>query len=364
MLTELTIVSSIFVLLVALLLIRRLRAKTRNKASYAAGYPKQPPFSGAETINAPMAPPQAAAVPKSHKVADTSAIFQEIGARATVPLEMERERTYSVRITLTGEKLIPGIEKTMEYYEESSAFEADPAKTLRIEAQTKAFNVEPKRLETRVPTKGKSAEHDFLVTPLPNTNGRQKLLFQIFQQMVHLATLNADIDVRANPRLDFSEVGAKFRILSTGLRREYDSGVIPLMLLQYFTTEIVRKLNTKDYEELRYLLILLIAGQPPYRNHGNLVKGAQNTYAFTRAYLREVAREALRPMPSLDFEYFRGANRVLENRLEKSFDYVRSFKDNSNLTWYYLTPTGLTEALRGLENLLMKYCANQSKSIS
>jgi hypothetical protein len=193
---------------------------------------------------------------------------------------------------------------------------------------------------------------------LPKYYGRQKLLFQIFQETIHLATLNADIDVTLNPRVDFSEIGAKFKVLSRGLRREYEAGVIPSMLLQHFTAELVQKLNTKDYEELRYLLILLIASQPPYRNHGNPVKGVRNTYAFTRAYLREVAREALRPMPSLEFEYFRGAHRVLEDRLAKSFDYVSSIKDESNVTWYYLTPSGLGETLRGLENLLMKYCAN------
>ena len=305
---------------------------------------------------APLATPQQSTFLRTPRK-DTLPIFEDVGAKATVPVEMEEEKGYSVRITLTGEKSTARIEKGAGYYEESATIEADPTRTLTIKAHAEAFKVEPKEIEARVPPRGKSSEHDFLVTPLRDTQGRQKLLFQILQGPVHLATLNADIDVTVNPRLGFSHIGAKFRVLSRGLREEYESGVIPLVLHQHLTGELVQRLNSKDYEETRYLLILLIASQPPYRNHGNPVKGELDTYAFTRTYLREVAGEALRPLPSLEFEFYKGARRVLEERLDKALGFVRSYRDDANLIWYYLTRRGLDEVLSGLENLLMTYCA-------
>ena len=294
------------------------------------------------------------------KKSSTREVFTNVSAQATIPRQMQPQKSYSIKMTLTGAKLAPDIQFRKEDYVETKTLKAYPRKTLTIKAQATAFRVQPQEIEVTVPQRGESTDHDFLVTPEPKYQGNQKLLFQIFQANIHLTTLNADIEIKPNPQETPRKTEITFAILEKGLLREYESGKLLPLLQQHLTIETIKMLNSKDHEEIRYLLILLLANQPPYREHGLPVKENDETRAYNKKFLNMISEEALAPLPALEFEFYRGANRVLGNRLEQTFGYARSFKDEKNFTWYYLTSKGRDNALRALENLLIKSHLNRA----
>jgi len=112
--------------------------------------------------------------------------------------------------------------------------------------------------------------------------------------------------------------------------------------------KLTRVLNLDRWDEARYLIILYTCTvNKAYRLQG---KRIGKDFGFLRAVLRDFARSF-----GLRFEFYRGAGRVLEDRLEKDFGYVKSFRDVSSYTYYALTGEGrrvaesaLAEAAKGL----------------
>jgi hypothetical protein len=119
---------------------------------------------------------------------------------------MEPMRSYAVELTLQGQWIMPGIEVREDDYIETKMIKAHRQRRLKIKTQATAFKVSPKGITAIVPRKGEISEHGFLVTPKPDYHDKQKLLFQVFQQSVHLATLNADIIIKRDPEPGLSRV--------------------------------------------------------------------------------------------------------------------------------------------------------------
>ncbi len=95
---------------------------------------------------------------------------------------------------------------------------------------------------------------------------------------------------------------------------------------------VIRVLNQKLWDEYRYLIILHACSRvDPYALKEKRLTGFQG---FPKGVMRDLAKEF-----GLDFEFYHGANNILEERLEKMFGYVKTFEFN-NYTYYAITPTG------------------------
>lgn len=110
---------------------------------------------------------------------------------------------------------------------------------------------------------------------------------------------------------------------------------------------IRRVLNQGRWDEARYLIILYACSRTqPYALQAKTCDGLQ---AFKKVVLRDIAKEY-----GLDFEFFHGANKMLEDRLEKAFGYVKSFREDGGSTLYAITSEGEKIAESALEQASKK----------
>lgn len=94
---------------------------------------------------------------------------------------------------------------------------------------------------------------------------------------------------------------------------------------------VKRIINQSRWDEARYLIILYACSRLKPWN----AKVSEGLQGFLRAVLRDLAEEL-----GLDFEFYRGARKMLEERLEKDLGYVRTFHGPENFTYYAITPEG------------------------
>jgi hypothetical protein len=116
-------------------------------------------------------------------------------------------------------------------------------------------------------------------------------------------------------------------------------------------------LNQNIWDEFRYLIILYACTRlQPFNGNAESFDGFHGILKSTMrefAQNEKVSRFAF--PPKLEFEFFKGANKILEQRLENELGYVKTFR-KSNFTYYALTPQGvqsaesaLTEAVKNAE---------------
>jgi hypothetical protein len=107
----------------------------------------------------------------------------------------------------------------------------------------------------------------------------------------------------------------------------------------------VRKILNSDpnFERLRYLAVLTAATEPPFVTSGTILNGKPT---FNVKQLWRIANHL-----GLDFERFRGAERVLEH-LERA-GLVSSVKneETQHHTMYYLTELGLSQSRLNMDRL-------------
>ena len=100
-------------------------------------------------------------------------------------------------------------------------------------------------------------------------------------------------------------------------------------------------LNQNMWDEWRYLIILYGCTRlQPFSGSAVSFDGYQ---AILRSTMREFAQNEKVSRfafpPQLQFEFYKGASKMLEQRLERELGYVKTFKKNS-FTYYALTPKG------------------------
>jgi hypothetical protein len=108
-------------------------------------------------------------------------------------------------------------------------------------------------------------------------------------------------------------------------------------------------LNQNAWDELRYLIILYACTRlQPFNTSAIIFEGSQG---LLRSTLRDFAQDEKVSRfafpPKLQFEFFKGANKMLEHRLENELGYVRTFR-KSSFTYYTLTDQGAKVARSGL----------------
>lgn len=107
----------------------------------------------------------------------------------------------------------------------------------------------------------------------------------------------------------------------------------------------VRRILNGDpnFERLRYLIVLSASNEPPFDTSGSLIGGRPT---FNVKQLWRVASHL-----GLDFERFRGADRVFKH-LEKSSLVVAIRSEETNFhTQYYATELGISQTMLNLDRL-------------
>ncbi len=109
-------------------------------------------------------------------------------------------------------------------------------------------------------------------------------------------------------------------------------------LLDSLQRDAVRRLlNQGRWDEARYLIILYGSSRiQPFALHA---RSFESFRGFKRDVLQDFAKEF-----ALKFEFLKGAIRLLEERFEKGFGYVKTFKGSENATYYAITPNGAATA--------------------
>ena len=118
-----------------------------------------------------------------------------------------------------------------------------------------------------------------------------------------------------------------------------------MSIVESLADQYVRRMlnNDPNFERLRYLVVLKAAAEPPFETSGTIVQGKQT---FNIKQLWRVANHI-----GLDFERFRGADRVLAH-LERA-GLVGSVKSEETQyhTLYYLTELGSSQTHLNLDRL-------------
>jgi hypothetical protein len=123
-------------------------------------------------------------------------------------------------------------------------------------------------------------------------------------------------------------------------------------------------LNQNIWDEFRYLIILYACTMlQPFNGTAVTFDGSQG---LLRSTLRDFAQDERVSRfafpPKLQFEFYKGANKMLEQRLENDLYYVKSFR-KSNFTYYALTDQGVKVAESALAEAVKTADRYQTQSV-
>jgi hypothetical protein len=123
-------------------------------------------------------------------------------------------------------------------------------------------------------------------------------------------------------------------------------------------------LNQNIWDEFRYLIIVYACTMlQPYNGTAVSFDGSQG---LLRSTLRDFAQDERVSRfafpPKLKFEFYKGANKMLEQRLENDLCYVKSFR-KSSFTYYALTDQGVKVAESALAEAVKTADRYQTQSV-
>lgn len=118
-----------------------------------------------------------------------------------------------------------------------------------------------------------------------------------------------------------------------------------MSIVESLADQYVRRMLNSDpnFERLRYLVVLKAATEPPFETSGTIVQGK---LTFNVKQLWRVADHI-----GLDFERFRGADRVLAHLARAGLVGLVKSEETQHHTLYYLTDLGVSQTHLNMDRL-------------